>query len=372
MRVTLVIFSLGGGGAERVMSIMANYWAAKGWRVTLLTYDDGCEPPAYDLDKAVVLRPVNIAGESTNPMQAIANNLMRLVVLRRAIRDSNPEVVISFLDTVNVRTILAGTGLGLPVIVSEHTDPAKHPIGPVWSALRWISYPHASLVVTLTKGALAFFSAAVRRKGYVIPNPISLPDGFKYSDSGGRGNVVIGMGRLSYEKGFDQLLRAFSMVANTYSEWSLVIWGEGPLRAELEDLRDELGLSRRASFPGWTADPFGEMRRAGLFVLSSRYEGFPMVLGEAMACGLAVVSFDCTSGPSEIVRHELDGILVPRGDVTALGAAMDRLLGDESERNRLGARAVQVTNRFDKEEVMGMWEAVLREAVGLQRGRGRA
>ena len=346
------------------MSIMANHWATRGWRVTLLTYDDGSVRPAYNLREDVVWRPLGIAGESMSVMQAIANNLRRLIVLRRAIRDSYPEVVISFLDRVNVRTILACVGLGLPVIVSEHIDPAHHPIGLVWSAARRCVYPCAAAVVALTNDALRFFPWSVRRKGYVVPNPISLPIGGRHGVSVGRRKVVMGMGRLSYQKGFDQLLRAFSAIAQKYSEWSLVIWGEGSLRSELEELRDELGLRTRVSFPGWTSDPFREMHRAGMFVLSSRYEGFGMVLGEAMACGLPVVSFDCPSGPSDMVRQGVDGILVRPGDVTALAAAMARLLGDDAERRRLGARAVEVTSRFDKEKVMDMWESVLREAVG--------
>ena len=364
MRVTLIIYSLGGGGAERVMSILANHWASSGWRVTLLTYDDGSVPPAYDLRKDVVRRTLSIAGESMNLAQAIANSVERLAVLRRSIRDSDPEVVISFLVSVNVRTILACVGLGCPVIVSEHSDPANQPIGWVWSALRRCVYPWAAAVVALTNDALGFFPGSVRRKGYVVPNPISLP--IKGRSSGGiaRRKIVMGMGRLSYEKGFDQLLQAFSAIAQNHTEWSLVIWGEGSLRSELEELRDELGLRERVSFPGWTSDPFSEMYRAGMFVLSSRYEGFGMALGEAMACGLPVVSFDCPSGPSEIVRHGVDGILVRPGDVTELAAAMARLFGNDAERLRLGARAVEVTSRFDKEKVMDMWESVLRDAVG--------
>lgn len=363
MRITLVIYSLGGGGAERVMSVMANYWIAKGWRVTLLTYEDGGVPPAYDLDKAVLLRQLGIAGRSIGPVQAVVSNLKRLRVLRRAIKDSSPQAVVSFLDTINVRTLLASLGLGVPVIVSEHIDPAYHPIAWAWSALRRICYPWATGVVTLTEDALSYFSATVRNRGYVIPNPVSVPDEYRCLDLMSRDKVVLGMGRLSYQKGFDQLLRAFAIVSDKHAVWSLVIWGEGPLRAELEELSDELGLRGRVSFPGWTADPFHEMSRAGLFVLSSRYEGFGMVLAEAMACGLAVVSFDCPSGPRDIVRHNSDGLLVPRGNVAALAAAMDRLLSDKEERNRLGTRAVEVTNRYNKENVMGMWESMLRKAV---------
>ena len=348
------------------MTLMANHWAGKGWRVTLLTYDDGSEEPAYQVDTEVIRRPLGIEGKSRNLFRAFATNLRRILVIRRAIRESDPEVVLSFLERVNVRTVLAGVGLGIPIVVSEHSDPAHHPIRRIWAALRMISYRRASGVVALTEDALAYFPEAVRRRGYVIPNPVSMDDYSLSAPSPERSKIVLAMGRLSYEKGFDQLLHAFTIVAEKHAGWTLAVWGEGPLRSVLEELRDQLGLRGRVLFPGWTADPFGEMRRAGLFVLSSRYEGFGMVLAEAMACGVAVVSFDCPSGPSEIIRHGVDGLLVPRDDVVALAGAMDRLLSDEGERKRLGARAVEVTSRFAKGSVMGMWEAVLQAAVRSQ------
>ena len=206
MRVTLVIYSLRGGGAERVMSIMANHWAERGWKVTLLTYDDGAEAPAYTLSGAVDHRHLSIEGASSGVVQAVRSNVRRLVVLRRAIRASGPDAVISFLDVVNVRTILATCGLGVPVVVSEHSDPSRHRIGRVWQALRKWSYRYAASVVVLTPDALRYFPNAIRRKGAVIPNPLEVDVGADLVPVGGRRKIVVAVGRLAEEKGFDRLI----------------------------------------------------------------------------------------------------------------------------------------------------------------------
>lgn len=363
MRLTLMIFSLGGGGAQRVISSMANYWAANGWKVTLVIYGDGSAPGAYGLHPDVECRPLAIAAESSNLAEAVARNLIRLVVIRRAIQDTEPDAVISFLDKVNVRTIVSCLGTGFPVVVSERVDPAEHSIGLGWDLLRRLSYRYAARVVTQTERALDFFSGEVRRNGRVIPNPVLVHGRGCRVQHRSRRKVVIAMGRLVHQKGFDLLLRAFSIVARKYSDWRLVIRGEGELRAELEALRDELGLEGRATVGGWTDDPLAEMRRASLFVLSSRYEGFPNVLCEAMGCGLPVISFDCPSGPNQIIRDGFDGILVPRNDVDALATTMSRVIEDQSLRSSLGARASVAISRFGLQGIMEKWEAILAEAI---------
>lgn len=361
MRVTLVIASLRGGGAERVMSIMANHWADRRWKVTLLTYDDGEERPAYGLSAAVDHRCLGIESASSGSVEAVRSNLRRLWVLRGAIRDSAPDAVVSFLNEVNVRTMLATVGLGIPVVVSEHTDPSRREIGAIWRLLRRWCYRYAAGVVTLTPEALRYFPGVIRRRGSVIPNPLAISvDGLV--EAGPRQNTVVAMGRLAPVKGFDRLITAFSMVANNHPGWSLTIWGEGTERRSLEMLRDRLGLDGRVALPGWTSEPFAELRTAGLFVMSSRYEGFGNVLCEAMACGAAVVSFDC-QGPRYIVRDGIDGVLVPRDDVAALAAAMDRMMSNPSERERLAASGIEVTTRFRKDKVMAMWERLIVSCV---------
>lgn len=343
------------------MSIMANYWAEKGWAVTLLTFDAGRERPFFEMHPQVNHVPLGVSGVSANSLHGALNNFKRVWVLRKALRRSKPDGVISFLDTVNVLTLLAAVGLRLPVIISERTDPAAWNIGKSWSLLRRAAYPFAAALVVQSQGVLAFFPQRVRRRAHVIPNPVLAPPNRAKPDRSSGGKQIVAMGRLGEEKGFDLLLRGFARIASGYPEWSLVIWGEGGQRGPLEALRDRLGLRERVALPGRTREPHDKLRQADLFVLPSRIEGFPNALGEAMACGLPVISFDCPSGPRELIRDQVDGLLVPAGDVAALAAAMERLMSNADERNRLAARAVEVSERFGLEKVMALWETILQK-----------
>jgi glycosyltransferase involved in cell wall biosynthesis len=384
MKITLVIASLGGGGAERAASEMANYWAERSLEISLLTMCGSRLSTCFDLHPKVARLDLGIKPYCRSmPDQRSLNLLMgllkgcsqaelgvfipdfnRILALREAIVHLRPRVVISFMDITNIRTLLAIEGLKVPVIVSEHCDPYHNNLGEGWEGLRRRCYPQAKYLTTLTEEAASYFSGFMNGSVRVMPNPIATP--FRFSQDKTEphhktGRTLLAMGRLSHEKGFDLLLQAFALIAKRQPRWRLQIWGEGGLRSQLEHCVQTLGLKERVQLCGFTKHPFEVMRRADLFVVSSRCEGFSNVLAEAMACGLPVVSFDCPSGPRHIVRDGIDGRLVPPQDVQALAVALESLMEDEAERRRLAANALKIVERFGFEKVMGAWDKLVAE-----------
>ena len=337
MRISLVIGSLEAGGAERVMSIMANCWAASGNEISLVTISSA-NGDWYPLNPTVNRIALSLASPSRHTYNALWNNVRRVAKLRRVLRTTKPDVVISFLDTTNVLALLAGMGLGIPVIVSERVDPHQHPIERAWDRMRSWLYCYAKAVVVQTDSIREWAERFVPSRAIsVIPNPVRQ---FNIVDNTSRypgiAPTVVAMGRLTRQKGFDLLIKAFAQCAERHCDWSLVILGEGEERARLETMVAEFGLKDRVSLPGIMQNPERLLSQAELFVLSSRYEGFPNALLEAMACGIAVIATDCPSGPRDIIRHGIDGLLVPREDVQALSDALNCLMGDPHSRRRLG------------------------------------
>lgn len=365
MKIALVISSLSTGGAEKVLVNMANYWADRGGDITLITLEDTGAPSFYKMNKSVIIVGIGGQARSVNTLQAVVNNIKRVISFRLALKKVNADVIISFMTETNVLTIIACVGLFKGVIVSERINPWLYPDRKIWVWLRRIFYPFAAKVVTQTKGSAKYFSWIKPENLEIIPNPVIIYSHDLESDSQeiNSRKYVVGIGRLVNQKGFDLLLRAFDKIRYKHKEWSLVIYGEGPMRKSLEKLRDDLNLDGIARFPGLTKYSSKVLRTADLFVLSSRYEGFPNVLCEAMACGLPVISYDCEYGPSEIIHHDIDGLLLPPDNVDALAKSMDILMSDDRYRERLGQAAKQIVTRFGEKSVMKLWDKLLQENI---------
>jgi len=358
--VALVISSLEPGGAERVVAVLTGLWAEKGWRVTVVTLSSETSDH-YSLHPRVTRIPLNLVGSSRNLWHTLRNTWKRVVVVRTTLRRIRSDVVVSFVVQTNVIVLAALIATGIPVIVSERTDPRAHYIGVVWRLGRFLLYRSASAVVVQTRSVIAWARTVVPlQKVRVIPNPArSLHEPSRARDDA----IVLAVGRLEMVKGFDVLLEAFAVSGLIQSGYRVVILGEGPERGALASLAARLGVLSAVDMPGVQSSPEDWMERASVFVLPSRYEGFPNVLVEAMAMGCAVIAADCPSGPNEIIRDGEDGLLVAPEDPLALSVALKRLLEDDSLRHRLGQAAVAVRHRFSPEGVLDQWESAINAAV---------
>lgn len=372
MRIMLVISSLRRGGAERIVSIIANYWSAHGHEVYLVTVE-GQETDAYSVNSGVRRIGLNLARKSDYRLLGLWNNLHRIWRLRTTARRVSPDVIVSFVTHTNLLVLIAMLGVRIPVIASERIDPSQIWLGTLREKLRCWLYPRAVITVVQTDRVRVEMQRMLPLGRFVmIPNPVPMSD----PDEGQAcvpmhkllrlppdAKVVAAMGRLDPQKGFDLLIEAFGRLSHQHSAWHLVIFGEGAARSDLEAQVTRLGLTARVHLPGVVRNSRRSLAEADLFVLSSRFEGFPNVLLEAMACRLAVVSFDCPSGPGEIIRDRQDGLLVPAGSIEKLEAAMSLLMESPTWRKKLGQNACQVLERFSMDRIMTLWDRVIAEST---------
>lgn len=360
-RILWVISSLSAGGAERVITELANSFAHRGHSIAVLTLAAPGNDH-YQLDSRIERIALNVIWDSVSLWQSLSSNWRRIRMIREAILRYQPDVVVSFIEQNNVRVLSAMLGARIPIIVSERIDPRRHQVGRGWNLARQWIYPFAARVVVQTEGVADWARGITNYKRVrVVPNFVrALPrppaDGREPMD-------LLAVGRLDRQKGFDVLLRAFSLSSLAERGVRLTILGEGAQQPALEVLADELGIAQVVELPGVVKDPEAWMARATVYVLPSRYEGFPNALLEAMAMGCPVIAADCDSGPREIIRHGENGLLVPVEDVDALAAGLQKLFDDAALRVRLGTEAVKVREYYSKTAILAQWEQLINEVI---------
>lgn len=327
--LAVVIPDLRGGGAERVMVILANHFAARGHKVDLVL---GRAVGAY---LGEVLPNVHVKELGVDRM---AWGVLPLV---RYIRDARPDAMLSALNHVNMVALIARklSGVRFRLVISERNSLDALEAG--WRSflnfqLMRFLYPSADGVIAVTRAGAEELIGAFklsRDKVFSIPNPLDISRITSLSAepiqhpwfASGAPPVILGVGRLVEQKDFATLIRAFGLLLEETSA-RLVILGEGPLRGELQRHIDNLGLGDYVHLAGFQENPYKWMARSKVFVLSSRYEGFPNVLAQALACGAQVVSTDCPTGPAEIIKDGVPGCLVPVGDPVAMMLAIREAL----------------------------------------------
>jgi GalNAc-alpha-(1->4)-GalNAc-alpha-(1->3)-diNAcBac-PP-undecaprenol alpha-1,4-N-acetyl-D-galactosaminyltransferase len=357
MRICGVIASLGGGGAERVMTELCAAWSARGDDVTLLTLDDG-GGDCYPVPAGVTRIPLDLASRSASTAGAIRANVLRARALRRALQHAGADVIVSFTDRTNVLVLMAARGLAVPVVIAERIDPRRHDIGGAWNLLRRLLYPSAAALVVQTDAVRRWADDIVpSERVAVIPNPVRAVTSTR-TDAGDRAPRIVALGRLVEQKGFDVLIQAFASIASEFPQWQLVIHGEGPDRSALEARIAALDLGARITLPGRTPHPDASLANAAIFALPSRYEGFPNALLEAMSHGCACVATDCDSGPADLIVSGHNGVLTPVNDVFSLAEGLATLMDDAALRTRVGRAATAVTEQFHAPRIVESWDRV--------------
>lgn len=362
-RILLYIPSLRGGGAERVAVDLARRWVYDDHEIILVTQSDE-STDTYQLDARVQRVSLNTFAKT-----GFLGHLKQIVRLRREIKRYRPDIVVSFLTSASVFSIVAGLGLHCRVIATEHAYPPFQKLSGSWQRLRRILYPHASQVVTLTQATADYLHKEIpKAKFTVIPNAVHWPleehePNIRMSKRDGR-KWLLAVGRLQRVKGFDLLIESFAKLANAYPDWDLLILGDGPERDNLAEQIERAGLQQRVILVGRVGNMQWWYGKGDMFVLSSRSEGLSNCLQEAMSYGLPCVAFDCDVGPRELIRHEIDGCLVqPAESVEALTEGIVSLLNDPERRRQYSKRAVDMRDRYSMRRVSGMWNELFQNVL---------
>jgi glycosyltransferase involved in cell wall biosynthesis len=381
--VTIVLMSAWGmGGTIRAAHNLAGHLATRGYDVELLSVFRTRDEPFFGSFPQGVKAS---ALDDRRGSASLAARLLRrlpsvLIHPSEKSRHWNLWVDVQLARRLRRRSgVLITTRPGLNLIAADLSPPGLVTLGleqvnlGAWSprlqAAMVRCYPRLDALVTLTEQDQRAYAELLGGRPRIerIPNT-ARPLGGPRPDLAAR--RVVAAGRLAPQKGFDLLIAAFGEVVADHPDWKLRILGSGDRRAELQAMIDARGLADSVELAGATSDIGPELAQASIFALSSRREGFPLVLVEAMSKGLAVVSFACPTGPRDLIEDHANGILVPPRDTAAFAAALRELIEDEPLRRRLGAAAATTASAYDMDAVGPRWEALL-EALELARSRFR-
>lgn len=348
MKITFFIGHMGYGGAERVISLLANDYCRRGWDtdiVMLLSRD-----LAQRLEPGVRLVDLSLGGGSY-----LKRAPYWLRQIRGYLKREKPDRVVSFIGRINALVLTAALGMKIPIVVSERNDPRHDGRGKGMLAFCDALYKTARAVVFQTNAEQECFSEAVKAKSVIIPNPVST-EGVSRREP--KGFHVVTAGRLAEQKNQKMLMDAMALVRREIPEANCTIYGEGELRQELESYVREKGLENTVFLPGHALDIHEKIADASAFVLTSEYEGLPNALIEAMMLGIPCVTTDYP-GSEEVVEDGVTGLIVPRRDAEALAKKLIALARDGASGKALGENARAEAEKYRTENVIEQWRRVI-------------
>ena len=362
------------GGAERVITDKANYLANSGHQLLLVSYEQGQHPLPYELHPSVGYKDLDCRfftlSKYSLPLHIyhffrLRNKFRK--ALRSTIEDFKPDVVVLASDWQTLMGAVVKSVNPIPVIAEFHNTYA-YIMRKVGSSENWLrkmvtKFYYRQTISNLRKCSklvvLTEIDAQNWRRHFdnvcVIPNPVTqYPE--VIDDIPKDNGRIIFVGRFNHEKRIDRLITAFSMFADRYPDWHVDIFGDGNEKEKLLRQIDECGLVKRVVIHEPTKAIYDEYKRSEMLVLCSEHEASPLVLVEAMACGVPCVSLDCPTGPRAIIKDGETGLLAKDGDVNDLASKMEWLIAHEAERKEMGRKARIFAASRKQDVVMGQWE----------------
>lgn len=350
MKVLFYINTLGKGGAERVITNLANQFADKGYESIVLT--------SYTLDKEYItndkVKRICLEDYQKSSDSKFFKNIKMIKSLRKIIKEIEPDILVSFMREPVVRALLACRKLKVKTIISIRNDPIKEYPGLSGKIMAKHILPKADGCVFQTEDAKKYFPKKLQENSKIIFNQVDE----KFFDMDKKeGEYIVSIGRLSPQKNQTMLINAFEKVNRKYPDEKLLIYGNGDLKEELKKEIKKKNLQDRIFLMGSTNDVPKVLSKAKMFILSSDYEGMPNTLLEAMAVGLACISTDCPcGGPRTIIKQNQDGILVPVNDEEELEKSILLLLEDREFSEKLSKNAKEKSEIFKPSNIFKQWE----------------
>jgi GalNAc-alpha-(1->4)-GalNAc-alpha-(1->3)-diNAcBac-PP-undecaprenol alpha-1,4-N-acetyl-D-galactosaminyltransferase len=362
-KILIVVSAMNMGGAQRVVSILSDYWAKKGYKVSLITTYTGNKEEHYSINKDINL--TRITNNPFFPKVRLLNLFWKLLILRKIIKDLKPDIIFSFLTRINIATSLAIMGLKFHLIICERAWPPFYSLNSSFFWIYRIIFKKAKKVIVQTNESKVWMAKNFPANNTIlIPNPIQYPIGIDEQSSIQPDSIVtpykkiiLGSARFHKNKQFDLLIRSFSKIHDKYPEWILVILGDGEEKESLANLVSDLEINDKVIFPGIVGNISAWYERADLFVLSSKMEGFPNVLLEAMSYGLPSISFDCNTGPRDMIQDGINGILVnPEENEAGITNALIKMIEDNNLRKKISRESVLLRDKYSVKNIMQIWD----------------
>lgn len=359
-KIAFIISSLTSGGAERVLSTLANAFVTD-YQVTIISLYH--VTPFYELDKNIKVISCKAAyNKNMRFIDSLSNNVFMVRSIFRIIKKEDISVAIGFMTTTNIYTIIASKLAKIPCLISERTHPDFDPLSGFWIKIRKLTYPYCTKLIVQTSSIKSYFSKFIKiNKLTIIKNPLA-KELINFRDNTiKKEKIILSVGRLDPVKNHKLLIEAFAEMSR--DNWKIQIVGEGALHTQLQELIKTLNIEKSVELIGSVDCIQDYYNKASIFAFTSNFEGFPNALIEAMAFGLPCVSTNCPSGPSEIINDGENGFLIPVDDKNMLKRKLEILMAQPELREKFGSSAKASTTMFEIKHISEQWQYLITQAL---------